>query len=192
MAPIVVKLGGSLNRDSLLRDWLQLLVASGGGNVVVVPGGGAFADEVRRHQALWAFDDLTAHNMAILAMMQSAQLMKSLVEGLAIATTPADIARVLKGGAVAVWSPGEWIRDRPDDLTHWGASSDSLAGWLAHRLDARALVLVKSCDIRGDLDLAAQADEGVVDAEFCRITANAGYAITLLGKHELTAMRTLL
>ena len=64
----VVKIGGSVCADTLLPQWLDLLVKLGGGRVVVVCGGGSFADEVRRVQAHWAFDDLAAHNMAVLAM----------------------------------------------------------------------------------------------------------------------------
>ena len=74
----VVKLGGSLCEQapetSPLRDWLDLLVCEGAGRVVIVPGGGKFADAVRGAQAQWCFDDLTAHNMALLAMSQTAPL----------------------------------------------------------------------------------------------------------------------
>ena len=68
----VVKLGGSLNGDPLLAQWLELLVQLGGGRVTVVCGGGGFADEVRRAQSHWHFDDVPAHNMAVLAMAQTA------------------------------------------------------------------------------------------------------------------------
>lgn len=192
MAATVVKLGGSLHRDPLLRDWLQLLADAGRGRVAIVPGGGVFADQVREQQARWQFDDLNAHNMAILGMMQSAMLMKGLVDGLEFAATPAGIDRILRGGGVALWLPRTWLRRQPGDLTHWGATSDSLAAALAEDLDARRLVLVKSCSIRQDIDLAAQAALGVVDAEFCRLTANARYAVELLGRTELSRLRMLL
>ena len=193
---LVVKLGGSLNRDPLLRDWLHLLAGCGGGRVVVVPGGGAFADQVREHQALWRFDDLAAHNMAILAMMQTAMMMQGLapglVPGLALATTEDDIHRVLHAGRVAVWSPAGWIREHADDMTHWGVTSDSLAAWLAAQLGASSLVLVKSCEIEAGLDLARYAELGVLDEDFCRVAAGRRYSIELLGKTELARMRTLL
>ena len=188
----VVKLGGSLNRDPLLRDWLRLLTAYGGGRVVVVPGGGGFADQVREHQAQWRFDDLAAHNMAILAMMQSAILMQSLVPALEMASTPADIHRVLQEGKVAIWSPIEWLRRQAGDMTHWGATSDSLAAWLAGRLGASGLVLVKSGRIQPGLGVAQQARQGVLDEEFCRVCEGAAYSIDLLGKTELPRMRMLL
>ena len=71
----VVKIGGSLSRDPLLKRWLSELCDFGGGRVLIVPGGGGFADQVREHQAVWEFDDVAAHNMAVLAMAQHALLM---------------------------------------------------------------------------------------------------------------------
>jgi aspartokinase-like uncharacterized kinase len=188
---MVVKVGGSLNRDPLLRDWLQLLATCGAGRVVIVTGGGAFADQVRDHQAQWRFDDLAAHNMAILAMMQSAIMLQALGAGLQPATT-LDVTRVLRDGGIAIWSPADWLRERADDMTHWGATSDSLAAWLAGRLGARHLVLVKSCEIPPAADLSRLAEEGVIDADFRRITINAGYSIDVLGRTDLPRMRSLL
>jgi len=191
-AVIVVKLGGSLNRDPLLRNWLELLSTSGGGRVVIVSGGGGFADQVREHQLHWQFDDLAAHNMAILAMMQSATMFRSLAPGLEPTTTSVGIARVLQAGGVAVWYPADWIRTRANDMTHWGATSDSLAAWLATRIGASKLVLVKAADIGPAVDLAGHARSGMVDAEFCRLTRSASYPIEVLGKTELSRMVNLL
>lgn len=188
----VVKLGGSLNRDPMLRDWLQLLADRGAGRVVIVPGGGAFADQVRVHQAHWGFDDLVAHNMAILAMVQTAMLMQALAPGLGLAASEPAIRRVLRRGEVAVWTPCAWVRERATDMTHWGASSDSLAAWLANRLEATRLILVKSCMIDAGLSLAQHADRGVLDPEFSRVAAGARYPIELLGKTGLSRMGELL
>ena len=192
MALTVVKIGGSLDRDPLLRDWLQMLLDAGRGQVVVVAGGGAFADLVRQHQAHWQFDDLAAHNMAVLAMMQSTTMMKALAPGLVLAATPAAAARALRGQHVVLWWPRRWLRRAPDALTHWGATSDSLAATLAASLDADRLVLVKSCPIQPDLELAAQSARGVIDADFCRITAATRYSIDLLSKTESSRLRRLL
>ena len=74
----VVKIGGSLSRDPLLKEWLQHLSEFGGGRVVIVPGGGGFADQAREHQAVWRFDDVAAHNMAVLGMAQYALMMQGL------------------------------------------------------------------------------------------------------------------
>ena len=107
----VVKIGGSLGADPLLLQWLELLVQLGGGRVTVVCGGGTFADEVRRVQAQWDFDDLAAHNMAVLAMAQTAYQLHALNPALHLALRESDIARVLRKGHTALWLPLELQRE---------------------------------------------------------------------------------
>jgi aspartokinase-like uncharacterized kinase len=77
----IVKLGGSMVRDARLREWLQMLTEFGGGLVTVVPGGSIFADAVREMQAQLALRRCRAHNMAVLAMAQTAHLLHALVRG---------------------------------------------------------------------------------------------------------------
>ncbi|MDF3838215.1 aspartate kinase [Cupriavidus basilensis] len=188
----VVKIGGSLGRDPLLRDWLRELAAFGGGRVVVVPGGGGFADAVRESQAQWGFDDLVAHNMAVLAMVQYGLMLQGLCPGLKVAASDDAIRAVLRDGGVAVWTPFGLLRKEPDALASWDATSDSIAAWLANRLGARRLVLVKSCPVEPGMTLAQYADAGVVDRHFCHYTRAAAYPVALLQKDEPQRLRELL
>ncbi|MHA7685213.1 amino acid kinase family protein [Cupriavidus sp. PET2-C1] len=187
----VIKIGGSLGRDPLLRDWLRELAARGGGRVVVVPGGGVFADQVREYQAQWAFDDLVAHNMAVLAMVQYGLMLQGLCHGLTVAADDNAIRAVLRDGGVAVWTPLDLLRTAPDALTNWDATSDSMAAWLASRLGARRLVLVKSCPLKPGMTLAQYAHAGVVDRGFCHYTRDAAYPVELLQKEDLQRLRAL-
>jgi 5-(aminomethyl)-3-furanmethanol phosphate kinase len=109
-----------------------------------------------------------------------------------LTATPVAAARALREERVVLWWPRRWLRSAPDELTHWGATSDSLAATLAASLDANRLVLVKSCPIEPGLDLATQSARGVIDADFCRITAPARYSIDLLSKTESSRLRRLL
>ena len=188
----VVKIGGSLGHDPLLPDWLRELAALGGGRVVVVPGGGGFADEVRDYQAQWRFDDLVAHNMAVLAMVQYGLMLQGLCPALTVAADENAIHAVLRNGGVAVWAPYGLLRKERDALTNWDATSDSIAAWLASRLGAQRLVLVKSCRIGAGMTLAQHADAGVVDGHFCHYAHDAPYAVDLLQKAELPRLRELL
>lgn len=184
----VVKLGGSLCADASageaaaapLRDWLAMLAEAGAGRVVIVPGGGRFADAVREAQAQWHFDDLAAHNMALLAMAQTAHLLCALHPALQRCDREADIATALRHGRVPVWSPLEAQRDQADADTHWGVTSDSLALGLAQRLGAQRLVLVKSCAIDPALTLAQLSERGIVDSEFAARAADAACAIDVV------------
>lgn len=188
----VVKLGGSLGRDPLLRDWLETLVQVGSGRVVVVPGGGEFAEQVREHQNLWRFGDLSAHNMAVLGMAQMALLMHGVCPSLTLAANDGDLLEAVQRARVPVWMPFEALREEKDTLTNWGVTSDSLAAWLANKLNAEGLLLVKSCEIDPSMSLADCAAAGIVDAEFLRFAGAGAYPVTLLHRAEVPRARALL
>jgi aspartokinase-like uncharacterized kinase len=188
----IVKLGGSLGRDPVLKEWLETLVELGSGRVVIVPGGGGFADEVREQQDLWRFDDLAAHNMAVLAMAQMALMMQGICPALALATSDADLRRAVQQARVPVWMPFEVLREQRDTLTSWGVTSDSLAAWLANRLNAEGLLLVKACAIEPSMDVAKCAAAGIVDEQFARFTRDAAYAVALLNCADLPRVHDLL
>ncbi len=188
----VVKIGGSLNQDPLLPAWLELLSQLGGGRVTVVCGGGGFADEVRRSQAHWHFDDLAAHNMAVLAMAQSAWLAKGLNPALRLAASDAELRRVLHGGHTALWLPQSWLRDEPDEATNWSNTSDSIALDLARRLNAERLVVVKSCPVDPGAREADLVAGGVLDRRFAQLAPGAAFPIDVIQHDQLARMRSLL
>ena len=188
----VVKIGGSLSRDPLLQTWLRELNELGGGRVVVVPGGGGFADQVREHQAVWRFDDLAAHNMAVLAMAQHALMMQGLCRRLVVAATEPQIRHALHAGRTAVWAPFGLLRQEADTLTSWDVTSDSLAAWLANRLNAERLLIVKSCEIDPACDVAQLAEKGVLDKRFAELTRDASYPLDVLNKNDWPRVRELL
>lgn len=188
----VVKLGGSLHRDALLPQWLALLAELGGGRVVVVPGGGGFADQARTVQAWWNFGDLAAHNMAVLGMAQGALLMQALSPTLQLAADEAQLRQRIQRGQTALWLPLDLMRQAADELTHWGVSSDSLALWLAQRLHAERLLVVKSCAVEPGASLAQLTAAGVLDGEFATRAEGAAFPIDLLHKGELARARALL
>lgn len=186
----VVKLGGSLAEGERLPEWLALLATVGRGRVVVVPGGGRFADEVRTAQRHWQFDDVAAHNMAVLAMAQTAMMMRSLVGTLEPVLTTADVRRVLRRAGTALWMPMQALRDQPDELTSWDVTSDSLALWLARQLNAERLTLVKSCAVEPRWDVAEWAARGIVDAAFEPMARHAGLAIDVLSSDQVETLRS--
>ncbi|WP_119157332.1 aspartate kinase [Caldimonas tepidiphila] len=188
----VVKIGGSLNRDALLPQWLELLGTLGRGRVVLVPGGGAFADEVRAAQRHWSFDDVAAHNMAVLGMAQTAMLLRGLAPALQPVLREADFRKVLRQGGTALWMPLQLLREQADELTSWEVTSDSLALWLARRLNAERLVLVKSCEMDAAASFGELAQAGALDGRFAALAADAAFPIELLHRGELERMRALL
>jgi len=185
----VVKLGGSLAQDTRLPRWLEMLAEVGGGRVLVVPGGAAFADAVRVSQAHWHFDDLAAHNMAILAMAQTAHLFHALEPRLQLAGDEEAIRKSLRAGQVALWMPLAMMRDAPDMLTSWEVTSDSLALWLARRQNAERLVVVKACQVQPDLTLAELTRRGTVDGRFDQWASDAPFPIAVVDCDSIDRVR---
>jgi dihydroneopterin aldolase len=137
-APVIVKLGGSFAGDSRLADWGAMLAAAPC-PVLIVPGGGPFADAVREAQGPMGYSDRAAHRMAILAMAQYGEALADRFHLPVVATEPEINA--LRGAAV--WSPLASALDDPHLPASWDLTSDSIAAWLAARLRASGLLLVK-------------------------------------------------
>ena len=162
--PWVVKLGGSLNDAPELPDWLRTCAALGG-QVVVVPGGGPYADAVRHAQAVWGFGDDAAHDLALGAMEQFGRQLCAMRPGLVPAASPETVRMVLAAGKTPVWMPRIMTLASSEIAQSWSVTSDSLAAWLALRMGAQGLVLVKSAQVvTRDWNILARA--GVVDSAF--------------------------
>lgn len=166
--PVVVKLGGSFAFSTHLPDWIEAL-AGCAGRAVIVPGGGPFADIVRTAQARMGFDDGTAHHMALVAMEQYGRALASFNEVLSPADSAEAIRRELAAARVPIWMPARMVLGSPDVAPSWDATSDSLAAWLAGRIGARRLFLVKHVEIRaGRASPAELVASGIVDKAFAR------------------------
>lgn len=188
----IVKLGGSLALAPELRHWLTMLALLGGGRVIIVPGGGGLADEVRRLQAHWQFDDLHAHNMAVLAMVQNAWMMCGLQPKLQLVSAEADIPRALRSGKALVWAPLDVVSDRPTPHTTWDLTGDSIALGLALRLNAERLLVVKHCDVDVDRPLPELVAAGVLDRQFDTFARQAAFPITVMRCDAVDAARAML
>jgi dihydroneopterin aldolase len=180
---IVVKLGGSIAKGGGLPAWLTAL-ESGRGRVVIVPGGGAFADAVREAQRRHGFGDLAAHRMALLAMEQYAIMLADSARWLVPCSSAEHIAAALHDGNAGIWLPSAMALADPRIPQSWSVTGDSLAAWLARRLAASALVLVKSVAAPRPLDAAALAAQGLVDEAFPGFLAGSDIELDWAGPGE--------
>jgi 5-(aminomethyl)-3-furanmethanol phosphate kinase len=181
VVPTVVKLGGSYAFSSALKSWIDA-VAACAGHVVVVPGGGPFAEAVRVAQPKMGFDDRAAHEMALLAMEQYGCALASLGAGWRLAASAAAILDVLGEGGVPVWSPTPMLREANDVPWSWDVTSDSLAAWLAGRIGAKRVLLIKQLEPPPDrlraTDLVA---DGIIDPAFPRFLRASGAQAFIAG-----------
>jgi 5-(aminomethyl)-3-furanmethanol phosphate kinase len=192
-APVVVKLGGSFAFSTHLRGWLQAL-ATCAGRAVIVPGGGPFADAVRAAQPRMGFDDCAAHHMALLAMEQYGRALIGLNDALSPAATADAIRCGLAAKRVPVWMPTHMALSATDLAPTWETTADSLAAWLAGKIDAERLIVVKHGEFpSGGVRLHELAAAGIVDDAFARHVGENGIETSFFGPSDhgsaMTAIR---
>jgi dihydroneopterin aldolase len=180
---IVVKLGGSVAEGSDLSKWLAVL-EQGVGRAVVVPGGGPFGETVRQEQRRIGFSDSAAHRMALLAMEQMAHLISDRLPTAMLCRGIAEMQDALASAKLPVWVASTMALAERSIPESWDVTSDSLAAWLARRLGADRLVLVKSVAVPLALDPERLAAEGKVDAAFPRVFACAGCTLDWMGPDD--------
>jgi len=189
----VVKLGCSLANSPELPRWLDVIATTGAGKVVLVPGGGGWADEVRAAQKLEGFDDRIAHRKALRAMEHYGRLLAGMRENLVPAAGVVEIHEVLRSGRIAMWMPYEMVVANPSIPESWEVTSDSLAAWLAEKLNASTLLLVKSLNINGPQpSVEEMMRRGWVDPAFAKFTSRMHFRIVLLGHDEQKVAERLL
>ncbi|WP_102960120.1 amino acid kinase [Mangrovicella endophytica] len=183
MDVLVVKIGGSLARSGDLPRWIQALEESRT-PLVIVPGGGPFADAVRNNQSPIGYDDAAAHRMAILAMEQFGYALVSRGRRLVAAASEEAIAQALAADRIPVWMPSAMLFDDPDLPQDWSVTSDSLAAWLARRLKAPRLLLVKQIDLPKDATIESLSRARMVDEAFVQMLPET-VALSLAGPAAL-------
>jgi aspartokinase-like uncharacterized kinase len=178
----VVKLGGSLANSEELPRWLDVIATAGAGKVIVVPGGGPWADDVREAQKREGFDDRVAHLNALRAMEQYGRVLAGTRAGLIPANSIAIIREVLEKNQVPVWMPYQMVVADPSIPESWDVTSDSLAAWLADKLNASVLVLVKSFAVSEPQPaIEDMVRRGWVDRCFTQFTLGARFKIRVRG-----------
>jgi aspartokinase-like uncharacterized kinase len=183
LAPLVVKIGGSLLAGSRLAGVVATL-ARARRPLVIVPGGGPFADAVRTAQQRHETSDRAAHAMALLAMHQMGLMLEDMQPRLTAVETLASIRQALAVNRIPVWLPLRLAETDETMPADWSVTSDALAARLAERLRFEGVLLVKSrCVPRGPTaeELAA---EGIVDPVFGEIVQRAGLAFRIVGPGE--------
>lgn len=184
----VVKLGGSLLGSEELRQWLDLFVRSSDGRVVIVPGGGIFADAVRESQRQSGVSDAVAHRMAVMAMDQYGRLLAGLNHELVTAETELEIAERGWQHRAIVWLPSRMVLAEETIPANWEVTSDSLAAWLAAKLSATHLILVKSLRPGpSQMPVGILAETGLVDECLENFIVGQDFDTWVLGKKDYAA-----
>ncbi len=181
----VVKIGGSLALQppklrALCKKISELSKKNG---LVVVPGGGEFADTVRLLDKRFGLSGTASHRMAILGMDQYGLLLADLTPSAVAVDELEEAKNTLAQGKLAVFLPSNLIFHEDFLENSWDVTSDSIALYLAAKLEADKVLLVTDVDGVYTDDPKQHADAKLIK----KLTAD-----QLLAMHKRTSVDTAL
>ncbi|MES2013735.1 MAG: uridylate kinase [Pseudomonadota bacterium] len=185
----VVKLGGSLLGAPELKHWLEVLVKFSDGKIIIVPGGGIFADAVREAQQLSSISDAVAHQLALKAMDQFGLLLAGMNPDLITASSELEIAERGWQHRCIVWLPSQMVLADDNVPQNWQVTSDSLSAWLANKVGATQLILVKSKSLAdyaqsAPIPIQKMIEDELVDPQFGNAIVGQPYQTWVLNKAD--------
>lgn len=169
----VVKLGGSLliRHDLVdrLRDWYATETPA---ETLLVVGGGELIDAIRRLDRVRPNNPVEVHWRCV-DMLQAtfATVREWFPDWDSICSAEQFYEHSRRGFAVerpTIVSVGAFYhRDGNAGLPEdWRTTTDAIAAFLAHRVGAQELLLLKSCQVDRSADATKLADQGIVDPAF--------------------------
>jgi 5-(aminomethyl)-3-furanmethanol phosphate kinase len=178
---VVVKLGGSLLGTPRLDQLVRTILSCNRTRIVIVCGGGLFADGVRAAQQKLGFSDALAHRLALDAMRWVGETIVDRHPELSLVEDASLVAGAHAAGRIPLWTAAELRGGHRDIDENWDITSDSLSAWLAARLGAEMLVLIKSAEVpRGEGPLQ-WVSQGIVDGAFARFVERFRGEVTCIG-----------
>ncbi len=144
----VLKVGGSLAAypEKLKALCVKLNEFSKNHSFIVVPGGGEFADVTRRLDETFSLSCSVSHRMAILGMDQYGLLLSDLIPQSVTVTKLWEIKRVLDSGRLPIFLPSTFFIKEDPLENSWNVTSDSIATYIAGRLQASKVIIVTDVD----------------------------------------------
>ncbi|MFO1117130.1 MAG: uridylate kinase [Beijerinckiaceae bacterium] len=185
---LVAKIGGGLAGDPSLPHWLEAL-AAWPGPLVIAPGGGPFAAAVRHAQREMGLNDLVAQKMMLLAQEQFGLALAALRPSPVICASEDELRAAIEGLRIAIWAPARMAGAATDIPATGRLSSDSLSAWLAGKLGAAHLLLVKNFDAAGPVSTEGLSRRDLVDGTFPDFAALARCPISIAGPSALADAR---
>ena len=133
----VVKIGGSLFPEYAIELVKQL---KGTGSVVIL-GGGEFANLIREYDSQVNFSDEANHWRAIDCMDIIAKLVDDKVDSSKLAYSLDEVDKISDDGLTPIFVVSEFLRSEDPFECSWDVTSDSIAAYIAHSLNANLLIV---------------------------------------------------
>ena len=138
----VVKIGGSL----FPKYAIDLAKKLKNTDSCIVLGGGEFANLVRKYNDEQHFSDETNHWTAIDCMDIMAKLTNDKVDSAKLAYSIEEINQISDEGLTPIFIASKFLRDEDPFECSWDVTSDSIAAYISHLLNANLLIVT---DVNG-------------------------------------------
>jgi aspartokinase-like uncharacterized kinase len=133
----VVKIGGSLFPNYAIELAKQLKDTSS----VIILGGGEFANLIRKYDSEMHFSEDTNHWRAIDCMDIIAKLVDDKVDSTKLAFSIDEVNEISDEGLTPIFVVSEFLRREDPFECSWDMTSDSIAAYVAHLLNANLLIV---------------------------------------------------
>ena len=133
----VVKIGGSLFPNYAI-DLAKKLENT---NSLIVLGGDEFANLIRKYDSEINFSQETNHWTAIDCMDIIAKLVNDKVESTKLAYSIDDAIAISNEGFTPIFVVSKFLREDDPFECSWDVTSDSIAAYISHRLNANLLIV---------------------------------------------------
>ena len=133
----VVKIGGSLFPDYAI-NLAEKLKNTGS---VIILGGGEFANLIRKYDDDINFSEETNHWTAIYCMDIIAKLVNDKVDSTKLAYSIDEVNEILDEGFTPIFVVSEFLKREDPFECSWDVTSDSIAAYVSHILNANLLIV---------------------------------------------------
>ena len=133
----VVKIGGSLFPKYAVELADKLKNTSS----LIILGGGEFANLIRKYDAVMNFSDEVNHWQAIDCMDIIAKLVNDKVSSTRLAYSIEDAQKISDNGLTPIFVVSEFLKKEDPFECTWDVTSDSIAAYIAHLLNAKLLIV---------------------------------------------------
>jgi aspartokinase-like uncharacterized kinase len=133
----VVKIGGSLFPNYAIELARQLKNTDS----VIILGGGEFANLIRKYDDEQSFSEEVNHWTAIDCMDIIAKLVNDKVESSKLAYSIEEINEIAGEGFTPIFVVSEFLKKEDPFECSWDVTSDSIAAYVSHLLNANLLIV---------------------------------------------------
>jgi aspartokinase-like uncharacterized kinase len=148
MNATVIKVGGSiaLHPEKLRALCTKISEESKKHRLIVVPGGGEFADTVRTLDKQFSLSCSVSHKMAVLGMDQYGLMLSDLIPNSVTVSKLEEVKYFLDKSKLPIFLPSNLLLSEDPLENSWEVTSDSIAVYLAHRMQVHKVLLVTDVD----------------------------------------------